>query len=81
VIELELFAFLSALLALIGGIATLFAKNAFDKLITLAILAAGAVICMVSRDCLDVAIVVALMMPIGTIFILLLCRKKPEGLQ
>ncbi|HJJ96155.1 MAG TPA: DUF2108 domain-containing protein [Methanocorpusculum sp.] len=77
----ELFAVLAVLLALIGGIATLAVKNPFDKLITLGILVSGAVIFMVSRGYLDVAIVVSLMMPIGTLFILLLCRKKPEGLQ
>jgi len=78
---IELFAVLAALLALIGGIATVAVKNPFDKLITLGILVSGAVIFMVSRGYLDVAIVVSLMMPIGTLFILLLCRKKPEGLQ
>lgn len=77
----ELFAVLAVLLALIGGIATLAVKNPFDKLITLGILVSGAVIFMVSRGYLDVAIVVSLMMPIGTLFILLLCRKKPEDLQ
>ncbi|MCZ0863422.1 DUF2108 domain-containing protein [Methanocorpusculum vombati] len=77
----ELFAVLAVLLALIGGIATVVIKNPFDKLITLGILVSGAVIFMVSRGYLDVAIVVSLMMPIGTLFILLLCRKKPEGLQ
>lgn len=77
----ELFIILAALLALIGGIATLLVKNPFDKLITLGILVSGAVIFMILRGCLDVAIVVSLMMPIGTIFILLLCRKKPEVTQ
>lgn len=77
----ELFAILAVLLALIGGIATLSVKDPFDKLITLGILVAGTVIFMVNRGYLDVAIVVSLMMPIGTLFILLLCRKKPEGLQ
>lgn len=76
---IEHFAVLAALLALIGGIATVVIRNPFDKLITLGILTAGAVIFMVSRGYLDVAIVVSLMMPIGTLFILLLCRKNPEG--
>lgn len=77
----ELFAVLAVFLALISGIATLAVKNPFGKLITLGILVSGAVIFMVSRGYLDVAIVVSLMMPIGTLFILLLCRKKPEDLQ
>lgn len=75
----ELFAILAALLALIGGIATLLVRNPFDKLITLGILVSGIIIFTVSRGYLDVAIVISLMMPIGTIFILLLCRKTPEG--
>lgn len=78
---IELVFCLAALLALIGGMATLLVRGPFDKLIMLGILVAGAVIFMVSRGYLDVAIVVSLMMPIGTIFILLLCRKQPEGLQ
>ncbi len=78
---IELFAILAAVLALVGGVATLLVRNPFDKLIMLGILVAGAVIFMVSRGYLDVAIVVSLMMPVGTIFILILCRNRPEGLQ
>ncbi|MDV0443332.1 DUF2108 domain-containing protein [Methanorbis rubei] len=78
---IELVTLLAAVLALIGGIATVLVKNPFDKLITLGILVAGAVIFMVKLGYLDVAIVVSLMMPIGTIFVLLLCCKRPEGLQ
>ena len=77
----ELCTILAALLALSGGIATLLVKNPFDKLIPRGILVSGAGILMVLRRYLDVAIVVSLMMPIGTIFILLLCRKKPEVTQ
>ena len=51
----ELFIILAALLALIGGIATLLVKNPFDKLITLGILVSGAVILMILRGYLDVA--------------------------
>ena len=77
----ELFAVLAVLLALIGGIATVVIKNPFDKLITLGILVSGAVIFMVSRGYLEVALVGSLVIPIGTLLILRLCRKKPEGLQ
>ena len=77
----ELFIILAALLALIGGIATHLVKSPFDRLITLGILVSGAVILMILRGYLDVAIVVSLMMPIGTIFILLPCRKRPEVTQ
>ncbi|MDV0441796.1 DUF2108 domain-containing protein [Methanorbis furvi] len=78
---IELVTLLAAFLALIGGIATVLVRNPFDKLITLGILVSGAVILIVKLGYLDIAIVVSLMMPIGTIFVLLLCRKRPEGLQ
>jgi energy-converting hydrogenase A subunit D len=77
----DIFFVLATLLTLIGSIATLVIKNPFDKLITLGILVSGTIIFMILRGYLDVAIVVSLMMPVGTFFILLLCRKKPEGLQ
>ncbi|HJJ99059.1 MAG TPA: DUF2108 domain-containing protein [Methanocorpusculum sp.] len=76
----ELFVILAPLLlSLIGGIATVVIRNPFDKLITLGILVSGAVIFMVNRGYLDIVVVVSLMMPVGTLFILLLCSKKPEG--
>jgi energy-converting hydrogenase A subunit D len=77
----DLFIALATLLTLIGGIATLVVRNPFDKLITLNILVSGTIIFMIICGYLDVAIVVSFMMPIGTFFILLLCRKRPKGLQ
>ena len=76
----DLFILLALLLSLIGGAATLLSRSVFDKLICLGILASGAILFMVDRGYLDVAVVVALMMPIGTLFILLLVgkNKKPE---
>lgn len=74
----DLFVLLALLLSLIGGVATLLSRSAFDKLICLGILASGAILFMVDRGYLDVAIVVALMMPIGTLFILLLVGKKEK---
>jgi energy-converting hydrogenase A subunit D len=78
---INLFISLAALLSLIGGIVTLIVKDPFDKLITLSVLIAGVDILMVTRGYLDVVIIVSLMMPIGVFFVLLLCRKKPGGLQ
>ena len=66
-------------LALFGGIATLVVRSAFDKLICLGILVAGVVLFLVDKGYLDVAIVIALLMPIGTLFILLLLGKKREA--
>jgi energy-converting hydrogenase A subunit D len=78
---INLFISLAALLSLIGGIVTLTVKDPFDKLITLSVLVSGIDIFMVTRGYLDVVIIVSLMMPIGVFFVLLMCRKKPEGLQ
>ena len=75
----DLFILLALLLSLIGGAATLLARSAFDKLICLGILASGAILFMVDHGYLDVAVVTALMMPIGTVFILLLLGKKREN--
>ncbi|HJJ88755.1 MAG TPA: DUF2108 domain-containing protein [Methanocorpusculum sp.] len=76
----ELFIVVALLLSLIGGIATVVIRDSFNKLISLGILVSGSIIFMTSRGYLDVAIIVSLLMPVGTLFILLLCRKKPEGL-
>lgn len=70
---------LAIFLALFGGIATLVVRSAFDKLICLGILVAGVVLFLVDKGYLDVAIVIALLMPIGTLFILLLLGKKREA--
>ena len=70
---------LGIFLALFGGIAALVVKSAFDKLICLGILTSGVVLFLVEKGYLDVAIVVSLLMPVGTIFILLLLGKKREA--
>ncbi|HJJ43291.1 MAG TPA: DUF2108 domain-containing protein [Methanocorpusculum sp.] len=70
---------LAIFLALFGGIATLVVRSAFDKLICLGILVAGVILFLVDKGYLDVAIVIALLMPIGTLFILLLLGKKREA--
>ncbi|HJJ29779.1 MAG TPA: DUF2108 domain-containing protein [Methanocorpusculum sp.] len=70
---------LAIFLALFGGIATLVVRSAFDKLICLGILVAGVVLFLVDKGYLDIAIVIALLMPIGTLFILLLLGKKREA--
>jgi len=75
----DLILILAIFLALFGGIATLLVRSAFDKLICLGILTAGVVLFLVEKGYLDVAIVVSLLMPVGTIFILLLLGKKQEA--
>ena len=75
----DLILILAIFLALFGGIAALLMRSAFDKFICLGILTAGVVLFLVEKGYLDVAIVVSLLMPVGTIFILLLLGKKQEA--
>lgn len=65
-------------LVLIGAFAALLSKKTFDKLIALGILTAGAVMFFVRNGYIDVAIAASLLMPVGTIFLLLLLGKKKE---
>ena len=58
------------LLIFLGAVVTALWRNPFDKLIGLSILSAGVIPFIVMRGYLDVAIVVALVIPISTIFIL-----------
>ena len=64
------------LLIFLGAAATALWKNPFDKLIGLSILSGGVIPFIVMRGYLDVAIVVALVIPVSTIFILLLLGRK-----
>jgi len=63
-------------LIFLGAAATALWKNPFDKLIGLSLLSAGVIPLIVMRGYLDVAIVVAILIPISTIFILLLLGRK-----
>ncbi len=73
---MDILTILAAVLILVGGFATLFYRSAFDKLIMLGVLTAGAIMFLVRDGYLDVAIAVALLMPVGTLFILFLLGKK-----
>ena len=75
---MDILIYLAALLVLVGGLATLFVRSAFNKLIMLGILSAGAILFFVADGFLDAAIAVALLMPVGTLFILFLLGKKKE---
>ena len=75
---MDILIYLAAFLVLVGGLATLFVRSAFNKLIMLGILAAGAILFFVADGFLDAAIAVALPMPVGTLFILFLLGKKKE---
>ena len=75
---MDILTLMAAFLILVGGIAALISKSAFNKLILLGVLTAGAVMLFVKDGFLDAAIAVALLMPVGTLFILFLLGKKRE---
>ena len=68
----------SVILILIGMIAAIFNRDPFDKLISLSILIAGVFPFIVDRGFLDVAIATALIAPLSTIFVLMVCRRVKE---
>jgi len=71
----EGFALVFGFVAILGAVAAMIQKDPFDKLVSLGILAGGIVPFIVDRGYLDVAIAYALIVPIATIFILLVCRR------
>ena len=75
---MDILLFMAAALVLVGGIAVLLARSAFNKLILLGVLAAGAIMFFVRDGYLDAAIAVSLLMPVGTLFFLFLMGKKKE---
>jgi len=67
--------FASGALILIGMAAAILNRDPFDKLISLSVLIAGVFPFIVERGFLDVAIATALIAPLSTIFILMVCRR------
>nr|WP_256472518.1 DUF2108 domain-containing protein [Methanocalculus sp. AMF5] len=65
-----------AVLIFSGAVAATLWKSPFDKLIGISILTAGIIPFIVMRGYLDVAIVVSLIIPVSTIFILLLLGRS-----
>jgi energy-converting hydrogenase A subunit D len=66
----------SAMLILIGMTAAILNRDPFDKLISLSILIAGIFPFIVDRGLLDVAIALALIAPLSTVFILMACQRR-----
>ena len=66
----------SAMLILIGMTAAILNRDPFDKLISLSILIAGIFPFIVDRGLLDVAIALALIAPLSTVFILMACKRS-----
>ncbi|HNQ30450.1 MAG TPA: DUF2108 domain-containing protein [Methanolinea sp.] len=65
-------------LAIIGALLTIVERDPFRKLISLGILVGGSVPFIVDRGLLDVAIAVALIAPLSTIFILMVCGRGDQ---
>ncbi|MDP3397021.1 MAG: DUF2108 domain-containing protein [Methanoregula sp.] len=69
----------SAILILIGMISAIVNLDPFDKLISLSILISGIFPFIVDRGLLDVAIALALIAPLSTVFILMACQKRASS--
>ena len=63
-------------LVLVGMAAAILHRDPFDKLISLSLLIAGIFPFIVDRGYLDVAAATALIAPLSTIFILMVCRRE-----
>jgi energy-converting hydrogenase A subunit D len=74
----EIMAILFGALVIIGTLATVFSPRSFDKLISLGILIGGIMPFLADRGLLDVLAATALIAPISTIFILMVCRREPD---
>ncbi|GAB7015877.1 DUF2108 domain-containing protein [Methanogenium cariaci] len=66
----EFYMLILGLIALLGVIAVYIKPSPFDKLIGLAVMMGGVIPLIVLKGYLDVAILVAIIMPLTTIFIL-----------
>ena len=75
----EIYAVVFGLITLLGAVTTAMYRDPFDKLISLSLLAAGIFPFLLDRGYLDVAAATALIAPLSTIFILMVCRRKPDG--
>lgn len=75
----NLIAVIFGLIALAGAAATAVHRNPYDKLIALGIMIGGILPFIVDRGYLDVAAATALIAPLGTIFILHVCRRSEHG--
>jgi energy-converting hydrogenase A subunit D len=72
----ELYVILFGFITLLGGVTTAVYRDPFDKLISLSLMAAGIFPFIVDRGYVDVAAATALIAPLGTIFTLMVCRRR-----
>jgi energy-converting hydrogenase A subunit D len=73
---IDILLYLFGAIALIGAVSAAVKPDPFDKLISLGVVAGGVIPFLVDRGYLDVAITVALIAPVTTIIILLVCRRE-----
>ena len=66
----EFYLVILSIIAVLGVISVYFKKSPFDKLIGLAVMMGGGIPIIVLKGYIDVAILVAIIMPLTTIFIL-----------
>ena len=66
----------SIALVLIGTFSAIFWRDPFDKPISLSVMIAGIFPFIVDRGYLDVAAALALIAPLSTIFILMICKRR-----
>lgn len=62
-------------IAVIGSIYTGISKDPYQKLISIGLLSGASMPLLMDRGYVDIAIALALILPLSTIFILQLCRK------
>ena len=65
----------AGVIILLGMIMTLISTDRYQKLIYLSLIAAGAMPFLAERGYLDVLTALAIITPISTIFILMVCRR------
>ncbi|HWQ66190.1 MAG TPA: EhaD family protein [Methanospirillum sp.] len=71
----EILIYLFGAIAIIGAIYTGVAKDPYQKLISIGLLSGASMPLLMDRGYVDIAIALALILPLSTVFILQLCRK------
>jgi energy-converting hydrogenase A subunit D len=67
------------ILVIIGTAAAILERDPFNKLISLSVMVSGIFPFIIDRGYLDVAIATALIAPLSTVFILMVCRREQAG--
>jgi energy-converting hydrogenase A subunit D len=65
-----------SVLVILGTGAAVLEKDPFKKIISLSVLVSGIYPFIIDRGFLDVAMAIALIIPLSTIFLLMACRKE-----